>query len=258
MKNFVSRYLRGRAEGMAPVQPNLPEGRRVYSIGDIHGQAHLLEELHARIEADAAGFEGRKTVVYLGDFIDRGERSKDVVDILLQPLAGFEVVHLMGNHEKTLLDFLRYPHAVTNWFAYGGRATVYSYGVSMRFEPSAAEIEQVCDDLKEAIPPRHLEFFQALKPFHVAGSYGFVHAGIRPGIPLQAQREDDLYWIREDFTESRAPHELVIVHGHSQTREVAWRPNRIGIDTGAYHSGILTCLVLEGTTQRLLQTGTGS
>jgi len=254
LKSLVKRWLgNGSPE---PVQPFLPAGRRLYCIGDIHGQLDLLQELHRAIAADASGFSGEKTLVYLGDYIDRGEQSKQVVDLLLdQPLSGFETCHLMGNHEETLLDFLRYPQAAMAWLSYGGRATLQSYGVAVQYEITSSAIEAVRDDLEACLPPSHLEFYQGLKPFHVAGSYGFVHAGIRPGIPLKAQRLEDLLWIREEFTGSSEVHELIIVHGHTITPEVEWRPNRIGIDTGAFHSGVLTCLVLEGAEQRLLQTG---
>jgi len=256
LKSFVKRLLSG-GEAVAPaVTPFLPQGRRLYCVGDIHGRADLLRDLHAQIAADAAGFNGVKTLVYLGDYIDRGEQSKEVVDLLLeQTLQDYETVHLLGNHEQTLLDFLDHPHAVMSWLIYGGRATLYSYGVTVKHELNPQELEAVRDDLELRLPQSHLAFFQALKPFHVAGSYGFVHAGIRPGIPLQAQREEDLLWIREDFTESSESHELIIVHGHTITAEVQCLPNRIGIDTGAFHTGVLTCLVLEGAEQRLLQTG---
>ena len=257
MKRFVKRLLGEPAS--EPLAPYLPPGLRIYCIGDIHGRLDLLLQLHGSIEQDAAGFEGEKTLVYLGDYIDRGEQSKEVVDLLLgQPMPGFEAVCLLGNHEQTLLDFLQHPRAVMSWLVYGGRATLQSYGISVWREVSPQDMNDLRDELTANLPQAHLEFFQSLKPFHVAGNYGFVHAGIRPGVALQAQRSEDLLWIREEFTESRETHELIIVHGHTIRPEVEILPNRIGIDTGAFDTGILSCLVLEGSSQRLLQTGMGS
>jgi serine/threonine protein phosphatase 1 len=259
VKSLVERLLRGKRP--APEQPQafLPAGRRVYCIGDIHGRLDLLQQLQAQIVADAAGFPGEKTLVYLGDYIDRGDESKEVIDLMLQqPLHGFETVHLLGNHEQTLLDFLQHPHDVTSWLHYGGRETLLSYGVPVGFATGAQDIDRMHAELEQRLPAQHLEFYQQLKLFHISGKYGFVHAGIRPGIPLGAQAKDDLLWIRDEFTGSKQMHELVIVHGHTITAEVEFHDNRIGIDTGAFHSGVLTCLVLEGTEQRLLQTGPGA
>ena len=244
------------AEEQVAVKPFVPSGQRIYCIGDIHGRLDLLQQLHELISVDAFDFSGAKTLVYLGDYIDRGEQSKEVIDVLLQePLAGFKPVHLLGNHEQTLLDFLQHPWAVAAWLTYGGRATLHSYGVSATIEPSRSDLDDLRDDLEHRLPQSHLEFYQQLSPMHLVGSYCFVHAGIRPGIHLQQQRNEDLLWIREDFTESHATHEHIVVHGHTITPEVERRHNRIGIDTGAFSTGVLTCLVLEGAEQRVLQTG---
>jgi serine/threonine protein phosphatase 1 len=216
----------------------------------------LLQQLHALILDDAAHHSGEKTLVYLGDYIDRGEQSKEVIELLLEePLPGFRPVYLLGNHEQTLLDFLQHPRAVAAWLTYGGRATLHSYGVASPLEPSRSELDDLRDELEARLPQSHLQFYRQLVPLHLAGSYCFVHAGIRPGIPVQEQRNEDLLWIREDFTESHGIHEHIVVHGHTITPEVEWRPNRIGIDTGAFISGVLTCLVLEGAERRVLQTG---
>jgi serine/threonine protein phosphatase 1 len=239
----------------AAVRPAVPLGQRIYCVGDIHGQLDLLKQLHEHILEDASSFTGEKTLVYLGDYIDRGEHSREVIELLLaSPPDGFRPVYLLGNHEQTLLDFLQHPRAVAAWLTYGGRATLRSYGVASALEPSRLALEDARDELEMRLPQEHLEFYQQLVPMHIAGSYCFVHAGIRPGIPLQEQRNEDLLWIREDFTESHAIHEHIVVHGHTITPEVEWRPNRIGIDTGAFISGVLTCLVLEGAEQRLIQT----
>jgi serine/threonine protein phosphatase 1 len=254
LSGFVKRWL--QREAGDPVQPWLPEGNRLYCIGDIHGRLDLLGQLQQRIRADAAAFTGVLTLVYLGDYIDRGPHSRGVIDCLLeQPLTGFETVHLLGNHEQVLLDFLRHPRAVASWLIYGGLATLQSYGVRVGWEPDDRELDQLRDDLESRLPAGHLAFLQSLPLSYVAGNYCFVHAGIRPGVPLREQRAEDLLWIREDFTLSTERHEHIVVHGHTISPAVEFQPNRIGIDTGAFHTGVLSCLVLEGTEQRLIQTG---
>lgn len=252
----LRRWFADRRRAQAPRAPaTLAPGQRLYCIGDIHGCADLLGTLHAHIEADAKGFEGELQLVYLGDYIDRGEHSKEVIDLLLNtPLAGFEIVTLRGNHEQALLDFLEHPERAQAWLGFGGLATLLSYGVRLRHAPFAAELPELAKELRERLPPAHLEFLKRLPLQHVAGDYCFVHAGIRPGTPLDRQHPDDLLWIREDFLSHPGPHDAVVVHGHSITEEVELYAHRIGLDTGAYYSGVLSCLVLEGSERRLLQT----
>ena len=210
------------------------------------------------IAGDADGFEGQRTIVYLGDLIDRGMQSRDVIDLLLDdPLPGFEAIHLKGNHEQTLLDFIEYPDQAAGWLAWGGRETLVSYGVPLPPGLQRIDPEAVREDLVARLPERHLEFYRGMDVYHESGDYLFVHAGIRPGVPLQEQSDSDLMWIRQEFLESEEDHGCVVVHGHSITEQVDMRSNRIGIDTGAYHSGVLTCLVLEERERRLLQTGGG-
>jgi serine/threonine protein phosphatase 1 len=236
--------------------PSVEPGCRVYCIGDVHGRLDLLQEVHRMIGVDSANFSGGKTVVYLGDYIDRGMYSREVIDELLDsPLEGFEAVYLMGNHEQTLLDFLQYPQAAAAWLAWGGRETLASYGVAVPSSFVRADVEALRDELQARISPQHLEFYEQLSLTHVAGDYLFVHAGIRPGKSLQDQSTEDLLWIRQDFTGDGNQHDHIVVHGHSISEDVEFRSNRIGIDTGAYYTGVLTCLVLEGEQQRLLQTG---
>ncbi len=239
------------------VTPYVPPGRRVYCIGDIHGRLDLLEELHGIILKDCAGFDGTKAVVYLGDYIDRGAQSKQVLDLLIeQPIADFELVHLLGNHEHAMLDFLRNPAGIgTAWLGFGGQVTCLSYGIDPGRIMMNTDLEQLCEELSEKLPQSHLDFLNSMPLTHVEGSYYFVHAGIRPGESIEDQETGDLLWIREEFTHSRRRHEYIIVHGHTISMEVESLPNRIGIDTGAYQTGMLTALVLEGSEQRLLQTG---
>jgi len=256
LKEFVKRLLGGsETSPQEAVKPCLPAGERLYCVGDIHGRLDLLINLQEQIVADAASFSGDKSVVYLGDYIDRGDESRQVVDRLLEsPLEGFESVHLLGNHEQTLLDFLKHPESVAAWLTYGGRATLHSYGVTATSQHVMQDLADLRDELESSLPPEHLEFYRRLELYHLAGNYCFVHAGIRPGVPLPEQREQDLLWIRDDFTASENVHDYVVVHGHTITPQVEFCHNRIGIDTGAFHSGVLTCLVLEAEDQRLLAT----
>jgi serine/threonine protein phosphatase 1 len=267
LKKLVERMLGWRSETAAAreadraaqpgaVQPFLPAGRRLYCIGDIHGRLDLLDELHAMIQADAAGFAGSKAAVYLGDYIDRGAQSKQVLDRLIeQPLEGFDAVHLLGNHEQAMLDFLAHPQSAAAWLGFGGQVTLMSYGVGLGRVQLLQQVEELRDELEGKLPPSHLEFLSSCRLLHREGAYCFAHAGIRPGVPLDEQKAEDLLWIREDFTRSTSDHGSIVVHGHSIDERVQLLPNRIGIDTGAFYSGLLTALVLESDQQRLLQTG---
>lgn len=235
--------------------PRGPENTRLYAIGDIHGRADLLIEMHSMIRADAKGFDGRKQVIYLGDYIDRGLQSKQVVEMLIEPqLSGFDTVFLKGNHEQAMLDFLEYPEATAGWLSFGGRETLLSYGINVTFMPLMKDMQNLAKELGAVLPDSHREFLEdGLLSFR-SGDYYFVHAGIRPGIPLEDQHFEDQLWIRDEFIDSDADHGAVIVHGHTITPEPELTANRIGLDTGAFHSGVLTCLVIDGSEQRLLQT----
>lgn len=253
----LKRFWPNRCASSDP-KPSIPAGQRVYAIGDIHGRLDLLTDLHEQIQADAATVPEAttKTVIYLGDYIDRGLNSKEIIDLLLKnPLVGFTAVHLKGNHEDALLRFLKDVAAGPDWFAFGGDATAVSYGVRVPGTlPSLHRFPLVWRELHELIPRDHLKFLSGLKLMHQIGDYVFVHAGIRPGIPLDQQDPGDLIWIRNAFLESDKDHGKIIVHGHSVTRQPEVRRYRIGIDTCAYATNILTCLVLDGTTRRFLST----
>lgn len=234
--------------------PQVPPDTRVYCIGDIHGRDDLLAIMHQALLNDAFGYDGRKVVIYLGDYIDRGIASKKVIERLLgNPLHMFEQVFIRGNHEQSLLLFLQIPQTGADWMTFGGQATLYSYGVKMQGMPlKKALLLDVQRQLKQSLPAEHIQFFESMRLMHVEGDYCFVHAGIRPGVALKRQREDDLLWIRDEFTGSKRQHEKIIVHGHTVTPEPELLANRIGIDTGAYYSGNLTCLVLEGAERRFI------
>ena len=234
-----------------------PPATRLYAIGDIHGRADLLAALHGLILDDTAGAEAlRKVVVYLGDYIDRGSSSREVIDMLLDaPLEGFESVHLLGNHEETMLKFLKDPSIGSRWFLNGGNATVMSYGVGGPEGDTPDERwRNLGKALVAAVPARHIAFLKSLKPDRIEGDYLFVHAGIRPGLPLDKQKPEDQLWIRDEFLKSKTDHGKCVVHGHTITTEIESRPNRIGIDTGAYYSGMLSCLVMEGDERRVIET----
>lgn len=195
-------------------------------------------------------------VVFVGDYVDRGTESRGVIEYLRhKPFAGFEHVFLLGNHEQSFLDFLQNPSIGQRWFSYGGLETVESYNVNATPSvPEAERFEAVRQALERALPGAHLEFLQALQLSHQIGDYLFVHAGIYPGVPLERQNPDDLIWIREEFLLSRLTHEKIVVHGHSISQKPQVKRNRIGIDTGAFASNILTCLVLEAAQRRFIQT----
>ena len=254
---MVLSILKGDRRGQ-PVSPRAPAGRRIYVIGDIHGRADLLRQIHDIILADAAGI-GRTqlAVVYLGDYIDRGLESRQVLDLLLsQPLPGFEEIRLLGNHEQAMLDFLEDSGIGPAWLYYGGAATLYSYGINAlaRTPEGAERFDHLSSELAQALPPRHLGLLRDLELFHVEGDYLFVHAGIRPGVPIERQQREDLLYIRDDFLNYSDSHGHIVVHGHTITSGPDVRPNRIGIDTGAFATGRLTCLVLDGAERRFLQT----
>ena len=252
---MFERFRAGRSR--AEARPAAPAGTRLYAVGDIHGRSDLLRAMHGLILADAARRPTpRKLVVYLGDYVDRGNDSSGVIELLLnQPLPGFEHVHLRGNHEDILLTFLDDLSIGPNWLTYGGRETLESYGIAApEAQAEPAELERAQLALHANLPRAHLDFLRALPLAHAEGGYFFVHAGIRPGVPLERQHQDDLLWIREEFLESQADFGCVVVHGHTITAAPEVRHNRIGVDTGAFFSDHLTCLVAEGGERSFLQT----
>ena len=248
--------FRRREKSGAGFVPAIPEGRRVYAIGDVHGHLDLLLDLLAEVEQDnARRAPAACEVVMLGDLIDRGPQSAQVLDLFLKRRPDFATFHfLMGNHEESMLRSLETmaDPEETGWLAFGGRETMESYGVPD--SAYRAEGGLLSDELRRHVPAEHLEFMDGFRDRLAIGNYLFVHAGIRPGVPIERQDPADLRWIRSDFLEDRRDHGFFIVHGHTVTAEPDRRGNRIGIDTGAYRTGVLTALGLEGREQWLLRT----
>jgi serine/threonine protein phosphatase 1 len=221
----------------------LPPGQRVYAIGDVHGCAAQLADLHCMIADDLAQRPVRSaTLVHVGDYVDRGPDTAGVIQRLIDgpPAPGLETVNLLGNHESTMTEALAGERAAgTDWLFAGGKAALQSYGI----DPEAPR-----EDWARRIPASHQEFLRGLVLMHRAGGYAFVHAGVRPGVPLHDQARDDLLRSRQPFLYSEADFGAVIVHGHTPVMAPVVRHNRIAIDTGAVFGGKLTCLVLEAAT----------
>lgn len=250
-------FGKARQDEARRAAPEVPPGSRIYAVGDIHGRADLLRAMHQLIHEDAYRRQApRNVVIYLGDYIDRGEESRAVIDLLLdEALPSFECIHLRGNHEDSLLRFLEDASIGPSWLFYGGAQTLSSYGVRPPLPLTRAdELARAQRELRERLPERHRRFLQALPLTHEEGDYLFVHAGLRPGLPLDRQSAEDMLWIRDPFLHSDAEFGKIVVHGHSITSRPDVQRNRIGIDTGAFASGTLTCLVLEGADWLFLQT----
>ena len=235
-------------------------GYRAYAVGDVHGRLDLLEELLAKIHADLQHHPSRKTLlVFVGDLIDRGPNSAQVVERLrTYERPGIRTVFLLGNHEEVLLRILAgEPDLIEKWRSFGGSECLKSYGV----DPAALsglDDEDALAVVTRAIPRKHVEFLESFDDSCRFGDYLIVHAGIRPGVEFDQQRQADLRWIRDPFLFDETDHGFVVVHGHTIRPEVEMRPNRIGIDTGAYRSGILTALAIEGSDSWLLDTRTAA
>jgi len=237
--------------------PRVDARRRIYAIGDIHGRLDLLLALLDKISEDRAIHNAaRYELIFLGDYIDRGNQSCQLLDLLSQgPIEGFRTTYLCGNHEDYLLRFLGNPTDNASWLYYGGVNTLSSYGIpASPLEENSDQLVAIQQKLRNILPDGHLKFLNNLSVSHTVGDYFFVHAGVRPGIPLNEQLRHDLLWIREPFLNSTRYHGRVVVHGHSVQVHPKILPNRIGIDTGAYDSGVLTSLVLQGEGQWLIKT----
>jgi serine/threonine protein phosphatase 1 len=229
------------------IAASTPADTRIYAVGDIHGRADLLIETIARIDDDLRRRPIEYAVeVYLGDYIDRGPHSKTVIDLLAVRLVENGAVCLRGNHEALLESFLQDPANFRHWQQLGGMQTLASYGV-YPFSRNETEID-LHRRFLGVFPRAHELFLQCLRYGFCCGDFLFVHAGIRPGIPIEKQDIEDVLWIRHEFLNSAQDHGKFIVHGHTPVPHPDIRPNRVNIDTGAWHTGTLTCIAIEGTT----------
>ena len=235
----------------------VPDGVRIYAIGDIHGRNDLLSDLLTKIEADDLSRGSAETqIIFLGDLMDRGPDSAGVIETAMAlRVTGKNVRYLMGNHEEVFVRACRKndPKTTRFFIRIGGEATVLSYDIT-RAEYIALDMEQLSERLATIVPQSHIDFIETFEDQIVIGDYAFVHAGIRPGVPLAEQKPSDLRWIREDFVGQRGDLEKVVVYGHTIYEAVEERGSRIGIDTGAYASDKLTALALEGGERWYLQT----
>ncbi len=257
MKRLFSRLLNRKGPDS---KASVADGARIYAVGDVHGRLDLLEQMLALIAQDQQTTPTQSTaqLIFLGDYVDRGMQSSDVIDRLLLLREEMpDLICLRGNHEDVLLqvtDGTADEDMLAGWLSYGGRETLASYGVPSRllYADDMAEIAEVA---QKAVPQAHQHFLRSLPLMHDSGDYLFVHAGVHPARALDAQRDHDLLWIREPFLSWPDDFGKTIVHGHSISPTVEVRANRIGIDTGAYATGKLTAIVLEQNSRRFLSTG---
>lgn len=249
LKSFRQMFNRASEHPAAAV----PNGERVYAVGDIHGRLDLFEALIAAIEADdAAVGPANTTVILLGDLVDRGPDSAGVIARARDWQRRRRVRILSVNHEEMFLNSFESVDVLRHFLRYGGKETVLSYGLD-RAVYNGAEIEEIQAIMQRLVPREDLDFLASFEDMIAIGDYLFVHAGIHPDVPVEQQRRKDLRWIREPFLSHLESHGAVVVHGHTITAEPVDCGNRIGIDTGAYSNGRLTALVLEGNTRRYLE-----
>jgi serine/threonine protein phosphatase 1 len=236
-------------------RPALPVGCRIYAVGDIHGRLDLLNELLAQIEADIASRPVQEPLcVFLGDYVDRGSFSRETIDRLIAYGARNESIFLKGNHEAIAIKCLSDPAIFDQWMRLGGAETLISYGVVPDTFVNAKPIAMLQAAFHEALPPAHFRFFRDLQTSFICGDFFFAHAGVKPRVELSQQKESDLLWIREEFLNSSKDFGKIVVHGHTPTREIQVAPNRINIDTGAFVTDRLTCLVIEGSDLSVIDT----
>ena len=235
---------------------SLPEGRRVYAIGDVHGRNDLLKTLLEKIiKDDGERSEAASEIIFLGDLVDRGPDSAGVIETAMQIKRDLgDVRFLLGNHEEVYLSAASGSEKATRFFnRIGGKETILSYDISVK-DYMDMENATLAAHLPKLIPTSHIEFVKNFEDQIIIGDYAFVHAGIKPGVPLSEQKPKDLRWIREEFLSSKDIHEKVIIYGHTINDEVVERGNRIGIDTGAYYTEKLTAIGLEGSERWYLDT----
>lgn len=250
--NFNIPFLKRRA---APPARYVPDGWRIYAIGDVHGCLDQLNRMLDAIAKDLDGWEGRGHLIFLGDLIDRGPDSAGVIERLVSgELPGERATFLMGNHEEVMLECVDGSvERFRSWIQFGGLETLESYGLSRaEILEQASSLPHVIRDI---VPAGHVEFIRSFEDHIGIGDYLFVHAGIRPGVPLEDQSPRDLRWIRSGFLDNLVDHGPLVVHGHTIVPSVEVHRNRIAVDTGCYSSGTLTALVLDGSKKGRISIG---
>jgi serine/threonine protein phosphatase 1 len=248
LPRFSELRVRGR-------RPSIPAELRIYAIGDIHGRLDLLNNLLARISRDVAlRPTARPLYVFLGDYIDRGPSSRETIDRLIEHRKVHESIFLKGNHELIAIKCLSDRTLLDQWLRLGGLETLVSYGVPTEILVKGRQIAKLQSAFHSALPRAHFRFFRDLKNSFESGDFFFAHAGVKPGVDLSLQKENDLLWIRGEFLSSRQEFGKIVVHGHTPTRDIEVAPNRINIDTGAFATGRLSCLVLEGEDLSVIDT----
>jgi serine/threonine protein phosphatase 1 len=242
------------------IAPSVGLGRRVYAIGDVHGCLHQLRALKALIATDIASRpKADVTLVYVGDYVDRGPESKGVLDEVCAPVVGISAtVYLKGNHEAMMQQFLLDPVRARDWLGNGGLTTLASYGVDGTMAKIGFDLEVTGAALADALGPERLTWLERLALHVQIGDYYFCHAGVRPGIALADQREVDLLWMRDPFLKSKADFGAIVVHGHTPGTEPEVRPNRINLDTACFATGRLTAGVFDADAAVTFLTTTGS
>lgn len=250
MLNTLTRLF---APAPEPRRPSVPEGSRYYVIGDIHGRLDLYEALISAIESDDASCAPADShVILLGDLVDRGPDSAGVIERTRQWQQEREVRVLAGNHEEMFLQAFRKPEILRHFLKHGGRETLLSFGLSKK-QYNELSIEDMHALLPDLVPQDVRDYVASFEEMIVAGDYAFVHAGVDPALPFDEQKRSDMLWIRDRFLNHQGPLSKVVVHGHTIFDNVMDCGNRIGIDTGAFRSGVLTALVLEGDDRRVIQ-----
>jgi serine/threonine protein phosphatase 1 len=240
-------------------RPSLPAGLRIYAVGDIHGRRDLLDQLLVQIDTDIALRPTvRPVYVFLGDYIDRGPSSRETIDRLIEHGETHESVFLKGNHELIALKCLSDRALFDQWLRLGGLETLISYGVPPETLANGKQIAELQSAFHSALSQKHFRFFRDLQNSFACGDFFFAHAGVKPNVELSRQKESDLLWIRAEFLSSNDDFGKIIVHGHTPAHEIEVGPNRINIDTGAFATGRLTCLVIEGDLLSVIDTSADS
>ncbi len=248
---MLGKLFRTKPEPIAVPVPRVAENERIYAVGDIHGRADLLNEMFKRIAMDAVTHEDERNprIILLGDYIDRGDNSRDVIDLMIsvsESLPEGRLTFLLGNHEAALLSFLQDPTERSEWLRFGGLQTLSSYGVAPpKSNPSPEDLVAVADALRTAMGKEHIDFMMSFQRYIKSGDVVFVHAGLDTGASLNEQDDEAMLWGRSDFIETGGIDGLRVIHGHYDASEPVMLPSRVCVDTGAYYSGRLTAIRLD-------------